>query len=234
MISIATDVSLHRVFDTLAWAGGLAMGWGVSRWRLKAAQAAFPREPMYLISLAIGALLGAYAAGSAVGGPLVWSAGHSIVGALAGAIVAIELYKHVKGVKGSTGGLFVAPFAFGVVIGRWGCLLAGLPDATFGNPSALPWAVDLGDGVGRHPVQVYESAALLIFLVVYMIGLALRAPWAVHRGFYFLVIWYGAQRFCWEFLKPYPTLLGPLNLFHFICLAIILYGVVWLARSRTS
>ena len=26
-----------------------------------------------------------------------------------------------------------------------------------------------------------------------------------------------AQRFLWEFLKPYQTLLGPFNLFHFIC-----------------
>ena len=51
------------------------------------------------------------------------------------------------------------PLCLGIIVGRWGCLFAGLADQTFGVPTGLPWGVDLGDGVPRHPVQIYESLA---------------------------------------------------------------------------
>ena len=50
-------------------------------------------------------------------------------------------------------------------------MFAGLPDRTYGTPTSLPWAVDLGDGVGRHPVQVYESASMALFLAAWLAGL---------------------------------------------------------------
>ena len=157
------------------------------------------------------------------------SLSHSIVGALAGAIAGVEIYKRWRGIKGSTGILFVGPFALGAAVGRWGCLFAGLPDRTYGTPTDLPWAVDLGDGIGRHPVQIYESLAMAAFLGVFLVGLKSRARWALRRAFYLLCIWYGLQRFAWEFLKPYASLVGPLNVFHLLCLGLILYGITFLA-----
>ena len=144
----------------------------------------------------------------------------------------MEIYKALRGVRGSTGGVFVGPFALGVVIGRWGCLFAGLPDGTYGAPTNLPWAVDLGDGIGRHPVQAYESVSMAAFLAVYLIGLARRARWTLRRSFYVMCLWYAAQRFAWEFLKPYRPLVGPLNLFHFLCLGLALYGLVFYLADR--
>ena len=44
------------------------------------------------------------------------------------------------------------------------------------------------------------------------------------NGFYLAVGWYGLQRFVWEFFKPYATLLGPFNLFHFVCFGLVLYA----------
>jgi prolipoprotein diacylglyceryltransferase len=143
----------------------------------------------------------------------------------------VEIYKRLRGIEGSTGAAFAGSFAIGVVVGRLGCLFAGLPDRTYGVPTSLPWAVELGDGIGRHPVQLYESGAMLLFLVAYVRGLAVRAPWALRRGFYALCIVYGAQRFCWEFLKPYPSLAGPFNLFHGLSLALVVYGVVFYGRD---
>jgi prolipoprotein diacylglyceryltransferase len=67
---------------------------------------------------------------------------------------------------------------------------------------------------------------MALFLAVYIAGLAVRAPWAMRRAFYGLCIWYGVQRFAWEFLKPYPSVLGPLNLFHMLCGGLVVYGVV--------
>jgi phosphatidylglycerol:prolipoprotein diacylglycerol transferase len=234
MIHVPTALWLHTPFDLAAWASGAAVGFGLYRWRLseQVRSLAIATGPGYFLSLAAGAALGAWASGSlnTLRGPAP-ELSHSVAGALVGAIVAVEIYKAVRGLRGSTGTIFVGSFATGVAVGRWGCLFAGLPDRTYGVPTTLPWGVDLGDGVSRHPVQIYESVAMAVFLAVYIWGLERRAPWAWRRGFYALCIWYGVQRFCWEFLKPYPTVLGPFNLFHVLCAGLVLYGVVYFLRD---
>jgi hypothetical protein len=53
----------------------------------------------------------------------------------------------------------------------------------------------------------------------------------MRNGFYLLVVTYAAQRFLWEFLKPYATLAGPFNIFHLVCLAVIAYGVAMIAGA---
>jgi prolipoprotein diacylglyceryltransferase len=127
--------------------------------------------------------------------------------------------------------VFTGSFVTGVVVGRWGCLFAGLPDRTYGTPTRLPWGVDLGDHVARHPVEVYESLSMAAFLAVYLWGLQRRAPWALRRSFWLMAAWYGAQRFLWEFLKPYPKLLGPFNVFQLISLGLIVYGGIAIGRD---
>ena len=235
MIHIPTSPAIHPVFDLAAWACGAATGYALYRWRLREAVKALAVRtgPGYFFSLTAGAVVGAWLAGSLnTLRDIAPTLSHSIAGAMAGAIVAVEIYKAVRGIKGSTGGVFVGSLAVGIIVGRFGCLFSGLPDRTYGVPTSLPWAVDLGDGIGRHPVQMYESAAMAVFLAVYLIGLARRAPWAMRRGFYVAVAWYGAQRFLWEFLKPYPKLIGPFNLFHLISLGLVVYGCVWFIRDR--
>lgn len=233
MIVVPTAPWVHAPFDLLAWASGALLGRALYRWRLKRAALDLARAtgPGYFVCLAVGAALTAWLSGSLNtlrdGVPTL---SHSVLGALVGAISGVELYKLARGLRGSTGALFVGPFALGVAVGRWGCLFAGLPDLTYGTPTALPWAVDLGDGVGRHPVEIYESLAMALFLAAFVAGLAQRARWATARPFYLLCIWYGVQRFAWEFLKPYPPLVGPLNVFHLLCLGLVLYGSVFLLR----
>ncbi|HEY2177053.1 MAG TPA: prolipoprotein diacylglyceryl transferase family protein [Caulobacteraceae bacterium] len=227
MIHVPTAPWAHTPFDLLAWGAGLGMSVVLYRWRLRGvAQGVSARVGGgYFASLAIGAGAGAWAAGSL--NSLRQSApalSHSVAGALVGAIVAVEIYKAVRRIRGSTGVLFVGSFSLGVAIGRFGCFFAGLADDTYGTPTPLPWAVDLGDHVGRHPVQLYESAAMAAFLAVYLWALKDRRPWAMRRGFYAMCAWYGAQRFAWEFLKPYPHVLGPFNLFHILSGGLIAYG----------
>lgn len=235
MIVVPTSPYLHLPFDLAAWGAGVGFSVLLYRWRLTkvARRVAGQIDGRYFAALAVGAAAGAWLAGSLNTLRSATPAlSHSVVGALAGAIVAVELYKAARGIKGSTGGVFVGPFALGVVIGRLGCFFAGLPDGTFGSPTDLPWAVDLGDGIGRHPVQLYESAAMALFLGVYLAALARRRPWAMRRGFYVLCVWYGAQRFAWEFLKPYPPVVGPFNLFHLLCLGLVGYGWISIASDR--
>ncbi|MDF0490662.1 prolipoprotein diacylglyceryl transferase [Sphingomonas sp. H39-1-10] len=227
MLVIPTAPWAHTLFDVLAWAASAVTGTMLHRWRLRDAteRLAQTTGSGYFAALAIGALAGAWALGSAntlrMATPIL---SHSIAGALAGAIIGVEIYKRAIGLRGSTGTPFVGPIAAGIVVGRWGCLFAGLPDGTYGIPTSLPWAVDLGDGVGRQPVEVYESLAMLMFLIVYGAAQQRQQSWALRRSFYVLAGWYGAQRFVWEFLKPYPTLIGPLNIFHLLCLGLVAYG----------
>lgn len=237
MIAVPTAIWAHTLFDLAAWGSGLGLSVILYRWRLKGLteRVAGKVGGGYFAALAAGAVPGAWLAGSLNSLRDAQPAlSHSVVGALVGAIVGVEIYKALRGVKGSTGGVFVGPFALGVVIGRWGCLFAGLADGTYGAPTSLPWAVDLGDGIGRHPVQIYESLAMAAFLTVYLEGLARRRAWAMRRGFYAMCLWYGATRFGWEFLKPYPPILGPLNLFHLLCGGLVVYGWVFYRGDRAA
>lgn len=234
-MAVPTDPQLHILFDLLAWASAALCGRWLYSWRLRdvAAETAAKTGLSYVLVLAAGAIVGAWGFGSLnTGLAAVPHASHSVAGALAGAIVAVEIYKWRRGISGSTGAIWVGPLALGIAVGRLGCLFAGLPDETYGIPATIPWAVDLGDGVPRHPVQLYESAAMLVFLAVYLAALARRAAWTRRRAFYLFILFYAAQRFVWEFLKPYPDLVGPLNLFQLLSLAMIAYALVFDARAR--
>ncbi len=86
----------------------------------------------------------------------VWFAGQSMVGGLLGGLLGVALAKKLCSMRQSTGDAFVFPVLLGLMIGRVGCFVAGLDDGTYGLPTALPWGVDFGDGIARHPTQLYE------------------------------------------------------------------------------
>lgn len=88
--------------------------------------------------------------------------GQSMVGGLVGGLVGIEIAKRLAGVSTSTGDAFVFPILLGLAIGRIGCFLAGLNDGTFGVETVLPWGIDFGDGIRRHPTQLYEIVFVAI------------------------------------------------------------------------
>jgi len=225
-------VNVHAWFDLAAATAAACMTVACFSWRLRHAAVRVEQAGVgYVAALVAGAALGGFGAGTAN----LWLSGEpgvarSIVGALAGAIVAIECYKRARGISGSTGIIFVPAFCTTVAIGRWGCFCSGLTDHTHGCPTTLPWGHDFGDNVLRHPVQLYESAAMAAFLVYALAMLASRDVFFLRNGFYLMVLWYAAQRFCWEFFKPYAPVLGRLNLFHLICLGLIAYALTMMTR----
>ena len=223
--------ALHVVFDIAAWlAAGIAGLW-LSRIR----RLSFPSQSFtlpYLAALLFGAGLGAYLFGTLN----LWLSGsqgiaRSVEGALAGGIVAIELYKWRNGITLRTGARFALPLAIGIAVGRIGCFLAGLDDFTYGTPTSLPWGHDFGDGISRHPVQLYESAAMAAFALVYVVAVIRPNCFVIANGFYLALGFYGLQRFIWEFFKPYGAVLGPLTLFHLLSLAILAYAAAMLATA---
>lgn len=229
-------MTIHLLFDFLAAISALAMTTFVYHWRLRAAGEKIESAgPAYAASLVLGAAIGGFGAGTLN----LWLSGQegigrSILGALAGAILAVELFKRLRGIKGSTGLIFVPAFATSAAVGRWGCYLSGLADDTYGTPTTLPWGHDFGDGVLRHPVQLYESFFMAGFLALALYLLWRRNPFFMRNGFYLLVLAYAGQRFLWEFLKPYQTLLGPFNLFHFLCLGLVIYSAAMIAKPGAA
>lgn len=226
---------IHTAFDIAAWVGGFCLGrWAQRRWLRELAAPSLLLHPTYFASAITGALIGAFSLGTlnmALSGTP--GLGRSIVGALFGAIVGVEAYKAVRGVTGSTGVSFVVPLSFGIGVGRIGCFLSGMDDFTYGVPTSLPWGWDFGDGAARHPVQVYKSLSMLLFLLWFLSALHRRSPLALRHGFHLFIAFYALQRFCWEFLKPYGPVAGPLNLFHMTCLLMIIYSVNMMLKRTT-
>lgn len=234
MIAAPTAWWAHYIGDLAAWTCASATAlWQHRRRPADVGQLARVTAPGYFIALALGALAGAWLIGSANSlRALPFTPSHSVAGALAGAIFGVELWKWRHGIRVSTGGSFVLPIATGIAVGRLGCFFAGLPDYTYGSAATVPWAVDFGDGIGRHPVQLYEAVALALFAGWQARRIARADPAYPPAGFHDLVIFYALQRFLWEFLKPYPKLFGSLNLFHLVALGLLAYGIAWRRRYQ--
>jgi len=240
MIPIGSHPAWHPVFEALAYGSGYA----VFR-RLRARQGDVVAEQQrwtVLAAAAVGALLGSRLLGIAEQWPSVsaaWKSGQllglvlspggkTVVGGLLGGWLAVEIAKRISGIRSRTGDLFALPLCVGIAVGRVGCLVAGLADDTYGKPTALPWAVDLGDGIGRHPVQVYE----ILFLA--LLGLVVTAKAKLPEGARFRIFLgsYLAWRVVVDFLKPQPWM-GGLNLIQWSCLAGILLLVLdWVFGGR--
>jgi prolipoprotein diacylglyceryltransferase len=211
VLPAATAQWVHLVFEWLALAGGVQL----YRWqRRRAHQPALLQPGSFAV--VVGCILGA-----AIGNKLVFwiemphlwrgidpdwrliASGQSIVGGLLGGLLGVEIAKTLTGLRRSTGDQFILPLVAGTVVGRIGCFLAGLNDGTYGVPTSVPWGVDFGDGIPRHPTQVYDM------LFVLALGAALRhwrAPLARSPGLAFKLYLasYLAWRLCVDGIKPVP------------------------------
>lgn len=152
--------------------------------------------------------------------------GKTIVGGLAGGWAGVEIAKHFTGVRQSTGDRFVFPILLGLAIGRIGCFLEGLPDHTYGVATSLPWGVDFGDGIRRHPTQLYEIGYCLVTAAALMVYC--RRPRPAGRMFQIFAFSYFAWRFLIEFIKPRETYFGlsPIQMTSFVAACVALRNLI--------
>jgi prolipoprotein diacylglyceryltransferase len=139
--------------------------------------------------------------------PAFLMGGKTIVGALVGGLLFVELAKYHLGIKRRTGDLFAMPLCFGITIGRIGCFLTGPEDHTGGIATSLPWGVNFGDGIPRHPTQLYEVLFALTLGV--FLWRRSRRPYTEGDLFRRFMVGYFAFRLLCDFLKPDETHKSP-------------------------
>lgn len=149
----------------------------------------------------------------------------TIMGGLVGGWIGIEVLKKMLKITRSTGDLLVYPLLLAMLIGRMGCALAGVADGTAGLPSHLPWALDQGDGILRHPTAIYE----ILFLALFWGILAwLQKKYPLKNGdlFKFFMLGYSLWRLGVEALKPVVPYFWGLSAIQCTALLVIIYCVI--------
>lgn len=155
-------------------------------------------------------------------------AGRTIVGGLVGGTLGVLLIKKKLGIHARYGNLLAPPIALGMAIGRIGCLLSG---CCYGTPTHLPWGIDFGDGIARHPTQLYEMFFCLAAFVLLQRARKAAPPGSLLTRFFLA---YFIFRFLEEFIRPYSIIAG-LTSFQWICIAGILIltaKTIWMKKQE--
>jgi phosphatidylglycerol:prolipoprotein diacylglycerol transferase len=156
--------------------------------------------------------------------------GKTIVFGIVGGYFGVELAKWAFDVRAKTGDGFAVPVAAAVAVGRLGCFAGG---CCYGTATGLPWGVDFGDGVRRHPAQLYEFA--------FHLAAALVLAWFLRRGWFraqlikLYIIAYLVYRVLTEFIRPEPRLWLGLTGYQWAALALLpVFGYLWGRDRRTA
>ena len=154
--------------------------------------------------------------------------GKTILAGLAGGYLGVEAAKRLSGVTRKTGDSFAVPVAAAVGFGRLSCFAAG---CCYGTPTSLPWGVDFGDGLRRHPTQLYEAG-------FHFAAAALLSRLRIAGAFRFqlmklYVMTYAVYRFATEFIRPEPRLLLGLSAYQMAAAGLlVLFTGLWLRDAE--
>jgi phosphatidylglycerol:prolipoprotein diacylglycerol transferase len=161
--------------------------------------------------------------------------GKSILGALVGGYLFVELTKRFVGYQRTTGDDFalIAPISIG--LGRVGCLLHG---CCLGIVCRPEWyALRDAQGTPRWPAVTVELAFNLCAFVIFLFLRHRKILAGQH--FHLYLIGYGLFRFVHEFARATPKIAGPFSGYHFAALGLILFGAIcfvhrWNTRTVTQ
>ncbi|GGH81100.1 prolipoprotein diacylglyceryltransferase [Filimonas zeae] len=146
----------------------------------------------------------------------------TVVGGFLGGLFGVEAIKKAIGEKQSSGDLFVFPMLLALIIGRIGCFSMGIYEETYGNVTTPPWGMNLGDGMSRHPVSLYE----MVFLIALWIGLVQlekRRKLLSGARFKLFMVAYLLFRLLLDIIKPHYYTVIPFSVIQLTCIAGLLY-----------
>jgi prolipoprotein diacylglyceryltransferase len=222
-----SSIPVHFVCETLAY----FLGYRYYAWlrRNTHDQISIENRLIIFIGAAFGAFVGSHVIGVLENPALLskfnliyFMGNKTIVGGMLGGLIGVEFTKKKIGVTVSSGDLMVYPLILAMIIGRTGCFLAGLEDGTYGIASNLPWAINFGDGIRRHPTNLYE----IVFWILLWLSLKLierRHQFTDGSRFKVFMASYLVFRFLDEFIKPDYFFSFGLSVIQLVCLAGILY-----------
>lgn len=146
----------------------------------------------------------------------------TIMGGLFGGLLGVEIAKFIIGEKQSSGDLFTFPIILGIFIGRIGCFLSGINEFTYGIETQFFTGINLGDGVMRHPIALYE---LLFLFGLFLFLILLKKHVKLENGYlfqYFMILYFGF-RFIIEFIKPNTFFILGLSSIQWLCIICFIY-----------
>jgi phosphatidylglycerol:prolipoprotein diacylglycerol transferase len=223
----SAHIPVHFVCETLAYFVGYRY-YAYLRKRTTDTISANNRLIIF-IGAAFGAFLGSHVVGVLENPTLLshfsliyFMGNKTIVGGMLGGLCGVELTKKQIGVAVSSGDLMVYPLILAMLIGRIGCFFAGLEDGTYGIASKSPWAIDFGDGIRRHPTNLYEIVFwLMLWLVLRLIER--RHQFANGARFKIFMVSYLVFRLLIEFIKPAYFFGFGVSVIQLACISGILY-----------
>ena len=159
----------------------------------------------------------------------IWEGGMSFHGGMLGVFLGLYLFARKTGRTFFQVSDFIAPMVpLGLGFGRLGNFIN---KELWGRPvdSAVPWAMDYGDHIARHPSSLYQalSEGLLLFIILFFYSRKPRPTMAVSGVF---MTAYGCFRFITEFYRTPDAHLGFV-MFHWmtkgqqLSVPMIIFGV---------
>lgn len=225
----AIRLSWHIIFETLAFAIGFRY---FLKLRKKQTDHISEQNRLWIIA---GAAFGAFFFSRLIGALedpsafyhseypfLYFYANKTILGGLLGGLFAVELTKKIIGESSSSGDLFTYPLILAMIIGRIGCFGNGIYESTYGTETTFLAGMDLGDGLKRHPVTLYEIAFLLA-LWLFLKAIENRKKLASGYRFQFFMIGYLLFRFLIDFIKPGSKYFLGIGTIQICCLLGLIY-----------
>ena len=170
-----------------------------------------------------------------------WHGGMAFHGGMLGVILAVAVFAWRRGIPFLAVGDFLAPLVpLGLAAGRFGNFINGELWGRVADPAQVPWAMifpQAGDGLARHPAQLYQMAleALLLFVLLWWVSRRPR-PIGLISGCF--LVGYGVFRFVVEFTREPDAFLGLLSLGlsmgQWLSIPMMIIGVIMMVVANKS
>jgi phosphatidylglycerol:prolipoprotein diacylglycerol transferase len=167
----------------------------------------------------------------AVSGAAWLEDGRTVTWGLTFGYLGVELAKLLAGVRAKTGDSFAISVPVAIGFGRLACFYGG---CCYGAETSLPWGFDFGDGVTRHPNQLYE--ALFHFsMAAALYQLAKRGLFARQRIKLYIIA-YMLFRTVAELWRPEARIFAGLTFYQVSALAFAaLFALLfWIDARKTT
>lgn len=231
---------------------GFALVWLLGRWRIQHGKTDLTLRDLEdiifysVLGVVAGGRLGYvlfYKPAEYLANPIeilyLWQGGMSFHGGLIGVIVVLLLFARKRNKTLLEIGDFVAPLIpLGLGAGRLGNFING---ELWGRGTTLPWGMvfpQAGDGIARHPSQLYEMGleGFALFALVWWFA---RKPRPTGQISALFLMGYGVFRFLVEFTREPDNYLGlltgGLSMGQLLSLPMILAGaLIFVLSARRS